>query len=159
MVGDLSCDYANGSRVIIELPIVNIDLWRDSSIWLRSAKIIKDDSSTNKFYVASSTLDVGSVEFNQLFVRNLLTRRYRSLKEYSDKRFGKFWTVEIGSNNWQNSSSCDCPVFMKHYKCKHIVGIALKSKLCKLPRQALCITLTQKKKRGRKPKATSALKK
>lgn len=56
-------------------------------------------------------------------------------------------------------TTCDCPCFLKNYICRHVVGIALKEKCVKLPKKALAVKLTKKSTLGRKPKASSALKK
>lgn len=142
--------------MIIESPVVDIDLWRQSQLWRRTCRVIECEDST--FYVAATPLE-DDIEFDHSFINEILNKKYKKLDEYRNEIYGKFWTVQIGLEDWKNCSSCSCPVFLKNYKCKHVVGLALKNKICKIPRRALCIELTKKKAKGRKPKATTALKK
>ncbi len=60
------------------------------------------------------------------------------------------------NNDWQ-SSRCNCPAFMKNFVCKHMVGVALRLKLCKPPPAAMNVPIGEKRKRGRPARAKKAL--
>lgn len=114
-----------------------------------------ENESGNIFYVATSKTEF---DFNLKTIRELNEKRFNSFDEYVKKRHNAFHIVDLNLNSWLNSR-CDCYSFWKNYTCKHIVGLALRNKCCKLPRKALTVQLKKKKTKGRKPKASSALKK
>jgi uncharacterized Zn finger protein len=52
---------------------------------------------------------------------------------------------------------CNCPSFFKKYMCKHVVGLAIRSRFCTPPVAAKNIPIGQKRRRGRPSKAKKAL--
>lgn len=79
--------------------------------------------------------------------------------DYLDNNF-KEWTVQLPKDQ-QNTSwiegYCDCPIYLKMFICKHIVGLALRLKYEKAPPEAKNMMIGQKRKRGRPSKAKKAL--
>ncbi len=59
-------------------------------------------------------------------------------------------------SHWK-TSKCNCPVFVKNYMCKHVVGMGIRLKYCKPPPAAKTIPIGEKRKRGRPSKAKPAL--
>lgn len=57
----------------------------------------------------------------------------------------------------KSGPTCTCPVNLKFFICKHVVGIACRLKYCKIPAKGKDIPIGEKRKRGRTPKATKAL--
>ncbi|CAF0964252.1 unnamed protein product [Adineta steineri] len=67
------------------------------------------------------------------------------------------WCLEMMDDlNWK-TSKCSCPAFLKDYICKHMVGMAIRLKICKPPAAAKAIPINSKRKRGRPAKAKRAL--
>lgn len=66
------------------------------------------------------------------------------------------WAVSITGNDWQ-AGSCTCPVFMKSYTCKHLLGIAIFKKFLTVSEEAKAIPIGQKRKRGRPTAVKKAL--
>lgn len=158
MTAELSLSYADNSRVISKEIEVDLNLWRESSLWLCNAKILQvnETETSASYFVASS---VANNDFDLASAKQMNEQNFESFDEYREKRHGLFWTVSlIRGKEWINSK-CDCPHFLKKYVCRHIVGIALKDKSTKLPKKALTVKLSKKPTVGRKSKATSALKK
>lgn len=158
MLREISMGYGEGKRSIATMPTVDINLFREASLWLPTAKILQSDSTSEQYFVASSNFTASST-FDLEVVEKLENRNYTSIDQYRKKYYGQFWTVSVSSTNWQGNSLCDCPIFLKNYACKHSVGIALLNKYVKTPKRALAISLKQKKSKGRKPKAKGALQK
>lgn len=156
MLRTISKEYGDGKRTIANMPPVDNNLFRDASLWLPKANILRSESE--QYYVASSTFTAAS-SFDLELVEELENKEYTSIDQYRNEYYGQFWTVEVSSTNWQSKSLCDCPIFLKNYACKHVVGIALLERYCEPPKNALAISLKQKKSKGRKPKAKSALEK
>lgn len=52
---------------------------------------------------------------------------------------------------------CSCVDFLKHHKCKHMIGIAARLKYTTIPIEAKSVPLGAKRKRGRPGKTKSAL--
>jgi hypothetical protein len=93
-----------------------------------------------------------------------LVRKYRSsfdflrcdsLNDYVRLR-SKLWVVSVYQDQW-DTASCNCPVFLKEFVCKHSIGLAIKRKKFNVPAVAKNIPIGKKRKRGRPRLATAAL--
>jgi hypothetical protein len=60
-----------------------------------------------------------------------------------DRRFARLAWIQL--EEW----NLHCPYFGKFYKCKHLIGIAARNKLCSIPSRAKDEALGQKPIRGR----------
>ena len=70
----------------------------------------------------------------------------------------KVFRVSLNKDKWTDSV-CTCKDFGKVYMCEHILSVVASEKLVVIPRNIVeCEGLLPKPKRGRKAKATSALK-
>lgn len=156
MTAELSSDYKTGKRIIADKQNVTIERFRDAVIWLSDAKFSEFSRSdeTIELYVRSSKPNA-EFEFDDRTIQCFMNKKWKKFDEWSS-HYGLFWTVSLTQKCWLDSR-CDCPCFLKHYMCKHIVGMSLHFKLCKLPRKAISVKLTKKPSKGRKPKATKAL--
>lgn len=156
MTRELSEGYASNVREIKEEQEVDLALWRDASLWLSDAVYINDATNeAGEIYYIATSKSKQTIELET--VHDLNNRNFKTFDEYVEKRHNCFYTVDFNRNGWKDSK-CDCYSFWKNYTCKHIVGIALRNKCCKLPRKALTVKLQKKNSRGRKPKSASALK-
>lgn len=160
MTKELSEEYASGQRVIKTIQEIDLDMWREGSIWLNDAVYIKDndDNEEEEVYYVGTSKSKEKIDFNIETIRELNGKKFKSFDHYVKKRHNMFHTVALNLNSWMDSR-CDCYSFRKKYSCKHIVGLALRNKCCKLPRKALTVKPQKKNNRGRKPESTSALKK
>lgn len=150
MTRELSEEYASNVRVIKTVHEVELEMWREASLWLSDAVYIDDtENETEEIYYIGTSKSKETIEFNIETIRDLNGREFKSFDDYVKKRHNTFHTVAFNRNSWMNSK-CDCYHFWKKYTCKHIVGLALRNKCCKLQK---------KRSKGRKSKATSALKK
>lgn len=130
---------------------------------VEKARYIKGDvgADTSTYFVAASQLQ-SEVTFDDAYIQGQNNfENYRSLNEYREKRFFKFWTTILyRSDEWKTRSECNCPSFLKNYMCKHVIGLALGNGQCKLPKKALTAEIRKVvTKPGRVPKATPALQK
>lgn len=158
MIAELSNDYREGKRVHTDKPEIKLDQWTEAAHWLSDAQYFNytEEGVTKEFYIKSSKID-NDFTFDIENVEELRNYNFKSFDQYKNKRHGLFWTVKLQKLDWMNSL-CDCPNFRKKYVCKHLIGIALREKLCKLPRKAITVPLAKKPQKGRKPRATEALK-
>lgn len=159
MTRELSEEYASNVRVIKTVQEIELDMWREASLWLNDAVYINDtQNEEDEIYYVGTSKSKETIDFNIETIRDLNGREFKSFDDYVEKRHNMFHTVAFNRDSWMDSR-CDCYSFWKKYSCKHIVGLALRNKCCKLPRKAITFKLQKKNSRGRKPKATSALKK
>lgn len=163
MTHEISSDYATQKRQIAEVPTIQIKSWREASLWLKKARYVKGEESavSSTYYVSSSKLK-SEVTFDIGYVQELNKfENYKKFDKYSDKRHAKFWTVTLNKSiMWNTCSSCDCPSFLKNYRCKHVIGLSLGNGHCKLPKKALTTEIKRVvAKKGRIPKSTPALQK
>ncbi len=54
-------------------------------------------------------------------------------------------------------STCTCPIYLKNFICKHIVGLAIRLKKYEVVPEAKSIPIGEKRKRGRPAQAKKAL--
>lgn len=158
MTAELSTDYREGKRINTDKPEIKIAQWMEAALWLSDAEYVhyNDDNLDKEFYIKSSKMP--NIVFDIENVEKMRTRKFKSLDKYRNERHGAFWTMKLNKSNWTDSL-CDCPMFRKIYVCKHVIGIALREKCCKLPRKAIVVPLGKKPQRGRKPRATKGLEK
>lgn len=155
MVKDLSLEYKMAKRTVAQRSTITIDLWREAVLWAKSHTLpiseIIDANNTLYFSPASHC-----TEFNELYVEKVLNADWNSFDEFKEIAFS-MWCIKINNNDWIKNSTCTCPKFFKEYKCKHVLGIALRLKLVRAPPDANPDRIIAKPKRGRKPKAKKAL--
>lgn len=136
-------------------PTIDLTTWTAAYNWLKFNKNILSKSEVDKtiFYVpASDTISVTDKMIERYYKRN-----FKSFDTFKDAQTS-IWVVEMpmDSNKWKEAT-CTCPVNLKTFICKHVVGIACRLKFCKIPPNAKDVAVGEKRKRGRVPKATKAL--
>ena len=68
----------------------------------------------------------------------------------------KQWIVTFVTTDWLQST-CTCPIFYKHYICKHMVGLAIVNNLYDPPPEAKATLFQNKRRPGRPSKSSKAL--
>ena len=68
----------------------------------------------------------------------------------------KIKIINLNRTNWTDSK-CSCSWFLKNYFCFHLIALAVNEKLTDIPLDYKNVPIEAKPKRGRKPKAKSAL--
>lgn len=156
MTAGLSADYRKNERTIASEPVITIDDWRSAAVWANDGRRNEIKFENGDIIVVSSKALNENWEMRKDSVQLLQNTNWRSFDQFIKQGFGFFWTVTLGTN-WKCESKCDCPYFLKHYMCKHVIGLALRTKICKLPRAAIPTLLGAKAKAGRKGKAKKTL--
>ena len=84
-------------------------------------------------------------------------RNFKSFKTFKTS-YSSIWKVEMPNDQakWKDAT-CTCPIHLKQFICKHVIGIACRLKYCKIPAAAKNDKIGVKRKRGRTPKATKVL--
>lgn len=87
----------------------------------------------------------------------LAPNKWKTFADFENEYFSR-WVVLLpkDKNAWLNGS-CSCPFFFLNYKCKHIVGLAIRNQSAEAPIEAKLVPIGQKRRRGRPSKARSAL--
>lgn len=157
MASELSTEYQKNDRVITQLPIIKIEDWRKAAAWINEEKnrqIVVDELI---FIVLSTKGKNEEFKLTENNVSRHEKRKWKSFDKFIESGSGLYWKVELSKDEWKSGSSCECPYFLKNFTCKHIIGLALQSKMCKLPRTAITTELGERPKRGRKEKSYKAL--
>lgn len=156
MASNLSLEYKN-DRVIAKEPVIKLDDWRKSAAWINgynNEKLVTDE-------LTITVLSTKGISQNfKLSANNVYRherRKWKSFDTYVESGYGLYWKVILSKENWKTESKCECPSFLKNFICKHIIGLSLHSKFCKLPRTAITTELGDRPKRGRKAKSYKAL--
>ena len=95
--------------------------------------------------------------YNLSDINNITEMRWNTFEQFKKRAFSGWicrmpWIAECWSQG-----KCTCPSFLKKYMCKHIIGIAIRSKYVKPPSQAKQVPIGEKRKRGRPFLAKKAL--
>lgn len=160
-VRDMAQSYSNEN--VYELtPVVSKDDWQAAILFAKNEKQYHIfgslDGARQTIYVPSS--EYLAKQTARLTRNDIEKLNKKKMKDFDNHILNVFavWKIEIDSNNFQISTSlCSCPVFMKKYVCKHILGVALRLHLAKAPADANPSKLNDKKKRGRPKLAKKAL--
>lgn len=156
MATDVSKEYGKGERVIATQPNIKIDDWRKAAVLCNDSRV-QTIVVNGKFLISSSKAIEKKWELCEANIEELESTEWKDFDDFVERGCGLFWTIELSNEKWQTESKCTCPFFLKHFVCKHIMMLALRAKICKLPRAAISTVLGQKTKRGRKKLAKKAL--
>lgn len=160
MTGSLSLEYKKNERVIATKPIISLKDWRLAGLWCKDENLMHISGGEQMvFHVPSSKAIEENWKLTDDNVFRIQTTNWETFDQFIDFGNGLYWTVHLcdENNDWSMKSKCDCPFFLKHYKCKHVIGMALRQRIAKLPRAAVSTLIGPKPKRGRKAKAQQAL--
>ena len=119
--------------------------WTNGFLWAKNKKEIL--SNNNIHFVPCH----GDTKINSAELSKYKNQSWSTFNQFKKINF-KFYRVTLNNEEWIKSI-CTCANYMKTYSCKHIIGIALRLKLCKAPPAAKAIQLGQKRKRGRPQKS------
>ncbi len=119
--------------------------WTQGFLWARTKKEIL--SNENIHYVPCH----GDSKINTAELSKYKNQSWTTFNQFKKINF-KFYCVTMFNEEWMKSK-CTCANYLKTYSCKHIIGIALRLKLCKAPAAAKDIQIGQKRKRGRPKKS------
>lgn len=151
MTRKISQNYAQNLRSIATEPNMPLALWRNGASWAQSdtpQNVIERCSDEIVVQVISTKGMQSGVTFEK--INELNKKKWSNFDQFVAGALHTFWNVHISIRDWKLKSKCDCPDFFKNYMCKHIIGVALREKLCKCPKNAIPTLLAQKAKPGRK---------
>lgn len=156
VVQTFSCEYRDGLKKIETETSFAKELWKDGSEWARSSKKTSVDNSnddgTSYFIPAGEDAAVKAADLKSY--KDMKWKRY---DDFVDNRF-KIWRVFVPKGlHALKRATCSCPVYLKKYKCKHIVGLGLRLHLIDVPADSRPIG--KKRAVGRIKKAGPALSK
>ena len=83
--------------------------------------------------------------------------RFNLFDTYKSVYFN-IWCLFLSNNpeEWR-ASTCTCPFFLKNQICKHVIGMSIRLKYYKPPREAKNVEIGTKRERGQPSKARKAL--
>ncbi len=131
--------------------------WTDAYHFAKSSKSVLQIASKSKgfteYYIPAGETE--SITKNE--IQRYKRKNGTSFDQLKNLQFG-IWKLTLPNNEseWKNGI-CNCPSFFKEFICKHVIGMAIRRKFCRLPPAAKDIPLGEKRKRGRPRKATKAL--
>lgn len=159
MTEDISKQLSNEERIIEEEPTIKKETWTKAArMHMENFKSFKakdnrDDKET--YVVPSSKCEIEDA--NEKYYKCLVKRQWKSFDEFISFGFQQFWIVQLSIADWKFESKCTCPIFFKHYMCKHVIAIAVKEKVAEFPDLANPVLLAPKRKAGRIAKSKRAL--
>ena len=97
---------------------------------------IQEKSSQLEYYFTSSKDEIKKDQMTN-YIRLMKNMRWVNFDHYVDS-VTSIWKVTftngctMENNQWKNGI-CNCPVFFKEYICCHLIGIAMRNKICQVP--------------------------
>lgn len=157
---DISKEFSNDKRKIEKEPFIRNKLVSEAaSMVLNKFKTFKaktNGSDKLVYLVPSSTCDAENA--TESHYKALAQMKWTSFDQFVKYGYQKFWHVGISKSEWKTNSTCTCPVFFKHYMCKHVVALAIREKMFECPQSAYPNLLEATRKKPGRPKgATKAL--
>lgn len=142
-------------KKFFEIATIVLDTWTKAYNWNKSSKQLKSVEKDDSVRYYTPTGDKLTITDSEISTVEL--KRWNTFEQFKKRAFS-VWIVDLPKNGekWLEGT-CTCPVFMKEYICKHVVGIALRLKYTRAPPQAKNVPLGQKRKLGRPAKAKKAL--
>lgn len=140
-------------KVITTSPTIELCDWTEGYHWAKNSKEVKSKQfrEFTEFYCPSN--DQLSISTED--IKRVKRRLWSSFEQFKERAF-KLWIVQMNEQDW-TSACCTCPSYLKKYKCKHVIGVAIRLKYTKPPPTAKQTPIGQKRKRGRPKKVTKAL--
>ena len=140
-------------KVIATSPSFELPDWTAAYHWAKSDKQVNSKQVNNltEFYCPPGELTSVTEED----IKRVIKKQWSSFDLFASRAFA-VWIVRMDGTNWMDAQ-CTCPCYLKQFKCKHILGLAIRLKYVKPPPAVRQVPIGQKRKRGRPKKATKAL--
>lgn len=139
--------YVCGADEVLAHPRIDVPLMTSGYQWKKENKVIK--------YHPEGFIKVPAGKEKDLSKWDLCMLDWKTFDEFKTNAF-MGWSTIIPENNWIDGR-CNCSMFLKQYMCKHIVGIAIRRRLCEVRYESKQIPIGQKRKRVRPKLAKRAL--
>ena len=104
---------------------------------------------------SSTTKKLTDTEIDK-YIKNCKLFNYRTFDTFVKHHHNRLWIVTFVTTDWLQST-CTCPIFYKHYICKHMVGLAIVNNLYDPPPEAKATLFQNKRRPGRPSKSSKAL--
>lgn len=157
LLTDYSKKYDHGEKAFGTQPNISAVDWSAGFNWNANTKApykVKQTIDSEKvFYVNSSKYDKKIDKELVQTIKNACN--CKNLREFSNKMFCAY-RLKLNFNEWRDST-CSCAFYFKHYKCKHIIGLALRYNLATIPPECNPRLIGEQPKRGRPLKRKRAL--
>lgn len=154
-VGKWSKEYANNLKEFKTVTTFTLELWTEGYQWARMKKeiICFDKDNTIEYCIPSGE----QCQLLDCDINKVKSMKWKTFQQFKETAF-TVWFVTLPKDKSQwTKGTCNCPSFFKKYMCKHIVGLAIRSKVCTPPVEAKNVRIGEKRKRGRPAKASRAL--
>lgn len=159
MASEISKQFTDGLRDVATEPKITRELM------MRSAEMVNNQFQSFKatakgsgrlYYVLPAQK---CIEENRTYkyYKALAGRKWSSFDEFIEYGYQIFWLVCFNNDHWETQSTCSCPFFFKQHICKHLVAIALQSKIIECPQSSNPLLIAPRRKRGRAKNATMSL--
>lgn len=146
MVAGWSLRYKNKHIEFQYKPQIDLPLWTKSYQWVRENVLIRSYELIDgiQYTISYSSSDEPKE----------IPSTFESFNDFKENMFKSIKTFL--PTDWMKGE-CSCQEYMKKYICLHIVGMAIRLKLTKVPVEAKNIQIGEKRKPGRPSKAKKAL--
>lgn len=155
MTEDWSREYLQ-DKVFDKVPSISRKLWKESYTFAKLNTSIIIRKSTCKNFNNCYLLNNGET-ITTKHINSFLKMNFGSFDKFKEKAFNVCCvTMPIENEKW-DESTCVCVGFQKNYICKHVIGLAIRTRAVKIPSSLRDAPIEPKKKRGRPNKAKKAL--
>lgn len=146
------------SRVVIKVPTLKLSDWTGGYQWAKASKKLSADrtsASEIQFFcpgnVHTKSKPIEKSSLTERDINRFTRRTWTDWKQFEERAFAVA-QVSMDESNWK-LAKCTCEKFQKEFKCKHVIGVAIRRKLVQPPPAAKQIPIGQVRGPGRPPKA------
>jgi hypothetical protein len=145
-----SNNYEANVKIMHDQPIVDLPLWTAAYQWAKLEKTVITENTTDFHIFYSLAKDKRDFTDNDMINKEM---KFNSFNQYKVAMFN-IWTTTLPTDKvkWVDGK-CDCPAYFKKRLCKHVVGVAIWTKIAVPPPVAKAIPIGAKRRRGRPAKA------
>jgi hypothetical protein len=150
IVSAWSKDYIGDNKNFAHCVTIKQEDYIAGHEWAKQNKRIQKIEDTDYVYLKIPSGNNEAIQESNTF------ESPTTFDDYMKMHFGS-WSLKLPKHQAWNNGQCDCPAFKKNFICKHLIGVAARLKILKMPGYAKSATIGKKRKRGRPKQARRAL--
>ena len=119
-------------KSIATKPTISLEDWTSAYQWAKSRQQIRSKRLRDftQYFCPPSKKD----SLPEAEVRRAKVRSWTTFEDFR-KNASAVRVVQMKNDEWDDAT-CSCPRFLREYKCKHIIGMAIRLQLVHAPPQA-----------------------
>lgn len=156
MVIAASKKLSTGDRQITSEPTISKEtMMKGVELEVNGLKSFKAKAQEEQDVIVFLVSSEGCTKPTRSHYKYLEQKQWVSFDEFIQQGFNQFYLVHLSNSNWKCNSRCSCPFFFKQNICKHVIALAIRENLYKVPNTLNPQVLANQKKKPGRPRAAA----